>query len=396
MKSLITLIALATLSANVFAGDPKKNNARTQTQQLGGESGGGVPRGALTTNKQIHEFLKSLKEGEEDYIARFLDPRIFLVNKKRTVEEEGEFQEVSIAWKVINSGKYAGRILIREREALNPDVDFMTIEMSLIQDEDLRSAIKKMYVDKMYVDYEYVQEHEEKFKRAYERVNPNGKFDISNYKNLVFEVVTSQVNAELTEFKPQEGPCGNGKDKTMSVMGVFKFATPICISLSELRKIKKLAFEAEVQALTAHEQTHQFGYKDEVVPNKVQDYFLNELSTKRFYVRIQTTNLLSEVLDESQMPRTLSEEGYLRAWQDSINGAFGNWDNAIRSLLIYASLTRNEKRSLTAHLNNIRDLVLDIQATNSFAQAKSNAEKVNEIARRMLTEVAPEPVEVTK
>jgi len=422
------LAALTINSAMPAYAQKADQRGRPNTQKPGGESGGGNPRIALSTEEGVRELLKEMTnhESDESRTPIFLNPKIFLFNKPDlTDEERTSISQDAIMGTRYDGGPNSGKVRIEfptDSEYVVKIGEPLDEEFKSISNKEFANALKRIFTEKMIVDYKFVKGNETLFKKAFERYNPQVRFDAEEYRNLLIEVEKLEVASEMTEFKVQEAPClppkkSKSKDKTkhnaMSVKD-FTLLASVCISSKELLKIPELSLGQEVLALTLHEMVHKFGYEDETIPDWTQDFILKEVVTKRFDLRNQIRLLAVDSFDALMISRELrynwevelsrkstdpeeikkGDEIYLENWKSKISASV-KVDMPMIAKLIedYATLTRAERnrlKSLHTALINVMNNAKEVESIEELmAGPIAEAKK---IANQMVNVIPPRKI----
>lgn len=405
VKSAI-LAALTIISASqAFAGDPSAKSRALKTQGSGGESGGGGnPRIAMASEADIRALVQELTEHDsgDQYPEVFMNPKVFVLNKSVLSDEEiTGLSNSAIGFTRYDGGPRAGKTLVYNiGEEFNSDHSAVQ-DFDLIKDPALKAALRKMFNTKIDVDYDFIVKNEKAFKRTFERWNPNLRFDKEQYKNLIIRANAYSLNSQLTEFKVQDAPCtpkvkkagGTKQHKTMQVED-FKLFSPICVSRNMLKLIPELSLEDEVTALVQHEHAHQFGFRTEDIPDKVQDYALGEVATKRLYVRMQIRSFIREAFDTRYMNRSgeqLTDEEFMERWRAQVKTVISLDNDGLENLInLYAKLTRVERNTLKKLYS---ELISEL--SNNANHAKTEEEMLvsaaysKRIADQMIQVIAP-------
>jgi len=309
MKPLnLMLIALTVLSICANAGDPKKNNTRTQTQKSGGESGGGKPRVPMMSVEEAHERLKEILDNEnKPHEIVDTDNAKDIINAPFWMNVKDSFLDMDLTMDWETRKKLAkesglkiskdsrGRIVVQTstRDARHALVD----NLDDIKSPELKALLTN--VTKLTaVDVEFFKQHPKLGKLI--TIANGHPFDIKKYENLVFMVENIVLDILLLDVRVQKEPCYELHDTDKSepkAAAVTKFErfTPICFSSEEMSYVPSELFENQFRGLLMHEFAHHYGYhhtfddEGEVIAGvieKFQDYYVREVGTGRVLFRV--------------------------------------------------------------------------------------------------------------
>lgn len=318
VKSAI-LAALTILSSvPALAGD-FRTKERLPKSALGGESGGGgqVRLGYYTVN-EMFKILEQIKNGSSDpedaNVEHPIDKRILLISKENKTEEEEEILKYA-SFQTVKLDD--GRILVKDAYVDYLDESFDLFETKTL-DNPLLKSVAKTLIKKERIDYAFIVKHEKLFKYAFEKANPDLQFDLSVYKNLVFEISALSLDFLLMQHPSlivvQKPACKDIDGKPApSAVSKFERFTPICASASMLAQIPQRLVETELIGLWFHEIAHQHKIGEKGA-ELVQQYIIDEVMSGRMQLRLSAKTLRMRIdgtMEYAEEVKQFSENGLI-------------------------------------------------------------------------------------